>query len=219
MLGRWLTIALMPCCLPAEIARAQEPAPRMPAMHARTGMRGPLLGALLGYSSLDIEGGGAGAGDVVAPSLGFRAGWSARRFSIFLSGDAGAVETDPPGGSGMTNVDLVGRFDAMAGARPWWPYLETGVGRQWAKRQGFAHPSTGARGELRASGPVAFVGAGVQWVFNRSHTVDVGLRYGRGGLGSARFDQVRDDSIELESSSLRLQVGSAWYPAARRGSR
>ena len=216
VVARLLAIAL--CCLAGTAgAQATKEAEPVPSTRAAAEMRGPMLGILLGVANASVA--GAGRNEVSGPLFGARAGWGVSpRLSIRMNADLSAVEVDSVGAHGIMHVDLVARHVFVRPRREWAPYLEAGATHRYVRVSSYRDPRTGTPGQLDATGVGLVVGIGGHWWDGKRPLTgtDVGIQIAIGGLTSKRFEWVADDGVETRAVSVRLAVGSSWFPLARR---
>ncbi len=136
------------------------------------------------------------------------------QLAIVLSGTAAAMKSDERDDYTLTHYDVMGRYSFTGPTRRLVPFVEAGYTRRELSMDDVTldlgnSPSTD---DISVTGNGITLGGGAQYYVSPKLALGVGLKWTTGDLTTVKFGNVSIDGQDIDSKTLRLDLGVTWYP-------
>ena len=168
--------------------------------------QGLSLGLDVSYANVTLDGEGI---DESEGGIGFgvRAGYGLNRmWQPYVGFTRNTFEVQGTDAS-VQSIDLGTRVNFPLAGKSWMPFADVSYNLRSATIEDV--PS-----DLDLDGSSFSLGGGVQWSVNRQWSIDGGLQYQIGKFDEGEMDGTSAD-VDLDSNTMRLNVGFTWRPMAR----
>jgi len=150
----------------------------------------------------DTEAGGGGG---IQIGYGFTP-----QLALFVEGTGAVLDTDD-GDIALGHADIGVRYAFTSPTRRWVPHLEAALsGRGLA--QDDAVLDGGGIGDVSMGGVGFTLGGGVQYYAAPQWAIGAALKWTTGEFSEGEIDDVKVEDLDIDATSLRLNLGVTWYP-------